>query len=144
MKITLPKDYRKWFTYEDVDRTKKVAEYLKEYDSIPLTEYANYAACTYMEWRGGSVDEILTVSAEFAKNCNLSRNKRYNYYTEDSEDMDVEVKFVARVWWHNVNGRPDGYGIIEAHAMLSDIQQTGVESYAWKMYAHEFVEAKED
>lgn len=119
MKVTLEKDYRKYYTLEDLDRAKMVIAYEKTQDNEKIenwVEYAvNEAGMDNSEW----CERVLEAAARTAKN-----NRVWDAYGEGTENMDVWIDFVARI--------PNGF--LEGGAYLSDIWQTGAIPYAHHMY----------
>lgn len=118
MKVTLEKDYRRFYTLEDLDRAKAVIACEKE-DDETITGWAEYAAREGLKGINDYVEEVLKASAHTAKNC-----RAWNKYGIDSQDMDVWIEGIAKT----------GRGFIEFGAYLSDIWETGATEYKHRMY----------
>lgn len=118
MKVTLMKDYRKFYTLDELDVAKKVIEDMKQYEESP----AECAAMAVREALRGSDDwllDVITAKASTAKNCRI-----WNRMFEGSEHFDVWIEATAKT----------GKGYIEIGAYLSDIWETGAEHYKEHMY----------
>lgn len=118
MKVTLEKDYRKYYTLEDLDRAKAVIAAEKE-DEMSAKDWAVYAVGEALRNKDGSLWEILKAEATTAKNC-----RAWNKYGDDSADMDVYIRFLAETT----------EGFIRGGAYLSDIWETGATEYKQHMY----------
>lgn len=118
MKVTLEKDYRKYYTLEDLDRAKAVIAFEKE-DEYSIKDWMEYAANEALKDEYGSMIEILKAEAHTAKNC-----RAWNLYGEETGDMDVWVKGIVRLY----------EGVAEIGAYLSDIWGTGATEYKHHMY----------
>lgn len=118
MKVTLEKDYRKYYTLEDLDRAKAVIAAEKE-DEMSAKDWAVYAVGEALRNKDGSLWEILKAEATTAKNC-----RAWNRYGDDSADMDVYIRFLAETT----------EGFIRGGAYLSDIWETGATEYKQHMY----------
>lgn len=118
MKVTLEKDYRKYYTLEDLDRAKAVIAAEKE-DEMSAKDWAVYAVGEALRNKDGSLLEILKAEATTAKNC-----RAWNRYGDDSADMDVYIRFLAETT----------EGFIRGGAYLSDIWETGATEYKQHMY----------
>lgn len=136
MKVTLEENYRRLYTLEDLDQAKTViAECKDNYDDCKVwAEMAANEAVT------GTVIRVIECSAHTAKNGEMYRNGRYNYFSRtnpatgeeiDTGIMDVWVDFLAETW--------DGF--VKGGAYLSDIIQTGGEHYKDRMYIAEYKRA---
>lgn len=130
MRITLPKDYRRYFTLADLDRAKAIINAEKE-NTMTAREWAEYAVKEAVGMDGWCV-EILKVEAEASKNC-----RAWNMYSDESEDMDVWISFVAEIWH---DGKP---GFLKGGAYLSDIWGTGATKYRQHMYMNFFKACEE-
>ena len=119
MKVTLEKDYRKYYTLEDLDRAKAVIKAEKEDDTYTAKEWAEYAAREALRGEDASLVEIIRAEATTAKNCNA-----WNRYGDDSADMDVYIRFLAETT----------EGFIKGGAYLSNIWETGATEYKRYMY----------
>jgi len=118
MKVTLEKDYRKYYTLEDLDRAKAVIAAEKE-DEMSAKDWAVYAVGEALRNKVDSLWEILKAEATTAKNC-----RAWNRYGDDSADMDVYIRFLAETT----------EGFIRGGAYLSDIWGTGATEYKQHMY----------
>lgn len=126
MKVSLEKDYRKYYTLEDLDRAKEVIRCLKE-DETPVSDYAGMAAREALRHIGKdcSVDRIIEAGAE------TSRNNRICDQYGDTGNMDVWVYGIAK--YSGITGWNNG-GFIEFGAYLSDIYGTcGEDTYGVNM-----------
>lgn len=119
MKVTLEKDYRKYYTLEDLDRAKAVIKAEKEDDTYTAKEWAEYAAREALKGEKAFLVEVIRAEATTAKNCRV-----WNRYGDDSADMDVYIRFLAET----------SEGFIKGGACLSDIWQTGAVEYTKHMY----------
>ena len=108
MKVTLEKNYRKYYTLEDLDRARKVIAAEKETDCTPK-EYAEMAIREALKNDDGIADdwivEIFKAEAHTAKNCRV-----WNLWGDDleTENMDVWIEFAAELEHFSFNGDP-GY-----------------------------------
>lgn len=118
MKVTLEKNYRKYYTLEDLDRARRVIAAEKE-DEMSAKDWAVYAVGEALRNKDGSLWEILKAEATTAKNC-----RAWNRYGDDSADMDVYIRFLAETT----------EGFIRGGAYLSDIWETGATEYKQHMY----------
>lgn len=108
MKVTLPKDYRKTFTLEDMDIARRIIRDMKEDDTTP-TWYAEVALGHWIFKRLKNRDgvyEVLRATAEISKN-----RRSWEAYGEDTRQMDIWIEAVAKTF--------DGY--LELGAYLTDI-----------------------
>lgn len=106
MRTKLPKDYRKRFTYENVEQARKVIECMSE-DTMTAKEALEIAMRHVLSIRGGDyLDEVLTADAETARNARV--HDAFGYGTEQ---MDVWVHGVAKTL----------FGFIEVGAYLTDV-----------------------
>ena len=125
MKVTLEKNYRKYYTLEDLDRARKVIAAEKETDCTPK-EYAEMAIREALKDDDGNADDYIVEI--FKAEAHTAKNRRiWNVYgsTDDyTEDMDIWIEFVAEL----------GQGYIKGGAYLSDIWQTGGTDYREHMY----------
>ena len=117
MKVTLEKDYRKYYTLEDLDRAKAVIAAEKD-DEMSPKDWAEYAVNEALRNKDGSLVEILKAEAKTARN-----RRAWNKYGE-TEDMDVWVSFLAETT----------EGFIRGGAYLTDIWNTGATEYKQHMY----------
>ena len=125
MKVTLEKDYRRYYTLEDLDRARKVIAAEKETDCTP-NEYAEMAIREALKNDDGITEdwivEIFRAEAHTAKNSRVWN--AYGYPDDETENMDVWIEFAAEL----------GQGYIKGGAYLSDIWQTGGTDYRQHMY----------
>lgn len=119
MKVKLEKNYRRYYTLEDLDRAKMVISSVKE-DESTVEEYAEYAVNEVSDRFGGCM-EVIRATAQTAKN-----SRAWDAYGEGTETMDVWVEGLARTF--------DGY--LEFGAYLSDIYASGVTLYGHLMYTN--------
>lgn len=107
MKISITKDSKRVITLEEVEQARKIIESEKENDSVNY--YAEMAVDAAATLHGGDdCVKVLEASAEIAKNQRL-----WNFYHEESRDLDVWVRVTARTY--------RGFCIVGAY--LSDIYQ---------------------
>lgn len=128
MKVTLEKNYRKYYTLEDLDRAKRVIAAEKETNYTPM-EYAEMAIREALKNDDGipndRIVEIFKAEAHTAKNCRVWNAYGYCDPEEaNTQDMDVWIEFAAEL----------GQGYIKGGAYLSDIWQTGGTDYKQHMY----------
>ena len=128
MKVTLEKNYRKYYTLEDLDRAKQVIAAEKE-DESTVKEWAEMAIREAIKNDEGIpndyIVEIFKAEAHTAKNCRVWN--AYGYIDPEeanTQDMDVWIEFAAEL----------GQGYIKGGAYLSDIWQTGGTDYRQHMY----------
>ena len=128
MKVTLEKNYRKYYTLEDLDHAKRVIVAEKETDCTPK-EYAEMAIREALKNDDGIAEdyivEIFKAEAHTAKNCRVWN--AYGYIDPEeanTQDMDVWIEFAAET----------GSGYIKGGAYLSDIWHTGETDYREHMY----------
>ncbi len=130
MKVSLEKDYKKFYTIEDLERAKMVIASEKE-DEETVKGWAEYAAREALKGTRDYLAEVIKAEARTAKNCRV-----WNAYGASaefsSEDMDVWIDFTAET----------DYGFIKGGAYLSDIWQTGAVEYKHHMYIRYYTEAK--
>ena len=119
MKVTLEKDYRKYYTLEDLDRAKMVIAYEKTQDDEKIEEWVQYAVNEAGKDKSEWCEKVLEATARTARN-----NRVCDAYGDGTGNMDVWIEFTART--------SDGF--IEGGAYLSDIWQTGATPYAHHMY----------
>lgn len=124
MKVTLEKNYRKYYTLEDLDRARRVIAAEKETDCTPK-EYAEMAIREALKNDDGIAEdwivEIFKAEAHTAKN-----HRVWNLWGDsmETETMDVWIEFAAELT----------NGFIKGGAYLSDIWQTGGTDYREHMY----------
>lgn len=119
MKVTLEKDYRSFYTLEDLDRAKAVIAYEKENDEETVKGWAEYAVREALKGTGDYYMEVLKAEAHTAKN-----RRAWNAYGENTGDMDVWIEATAET----------EKGFMKIGAYLSDIWNTGAEDYKNHMY----------
>ena len=124
MKVTLQRNYRKYYTLDDLDRAKKVIAAEKETDCTPK-EYAEMAIREALKNDDGIAEdwivEIFKAEAHTAKN-----HRVWNLWGDsmETETMDVWIEFAAELT----------NGFIKGGAYLSDIWQTGGTDYRKHIY----------
>ena len=128
MKVTLEKNYRKYYTLEDLDRAKRVIAAEKETDCTPM-EYAEMAIREAIKNDDGIYEdyivEIFKAEAHTAKNHRVWNAYGYCDPKEaNTQDMDVWIEFAAEL----------EHGYIKGGAYLTDIWQTGGTDYRKHMY----------
>ena len=128
MKVTLEKNYRKYYTLEDLDRAKRVIAAEKE-DESTVKEWAEMAIREAIKNDDGIYEdyivEIFKAEAHTAKNHRVWNAYGYCDPEEaNTQDMDVWIEFAAEL----------EQGFIKGGAYLSDIWQTGGTDYREHMY----------
>lgn len=130
MKVTLPSNYRNWFTLDDLDIAKEVIKVMKD-DESKVSYYANLAVAHALDVRYSGKDyckEILKADAEVCKN-----NRAFNVLFDGSLNFDVWVTAIAQTM----------YGFIEVQAYLSDIWSMSYDNnYTPHMLIHYYAEQK--
>ena len=128
MKVTLEKNYRKYYTLEDLDRAKRVIAAEKE-DESTVKEWAEMAIREAIKNDEGIpndyIVEIFKAEAHTAKNCRVWN--AYGYIDPEeanTQDMDVWIEFAAEL----------EHGYIKGGAYLTDIWQTGGTRYKQHMF----------
>lgn len=119
MKVTLEKDYRKYYTLEELDMAKAVIAAEKD-DEMSPKDWAEYAVREALRNKDGYLVEVLKAEARTTKNSRID----WNRYGEGTGMMDVWISFVAETT----------EGFIEGGACLSDIWETGGTEYKQHMY----------
>lgn len=123
MKVNLEKEYRRWYTLEELEQAKTIIAAEKE-DEETAKGWAAYAVNEALKGTGEvSRDEILKAEAHTARNC-----RAWNLYGEGTGNMDVWINIVART----------SEGFIECGAYLSDIWQSGAVEYKQHMYIQRY------
>ena len=125
MKVKLEKDYRNYYTINDLEKAKAVIKFMKEEDSSTVKEYAEYAVREALRDTDVFDHEIITAEAHTAGNRRV-----WDAYGEGTGSMDVWVEALAET--------SEGY--IKCGAYLTDIWQTGSEHYKQNMYIKRFKE----
>lgn len=128
MKVTLEKDYRKYYTLDDLDRARRVIAAEKE-DESTVKEWAEMAIREALKNDDGIYDdyivEIFKAEAHTAKNHRVWNAYGYCDPEEaNTQDMDVWIEFAAEL----------GQGYIKGGAYLTDIWQTGGTRYKQHMF----------
>lgn len=128
MKVTLEKNYRKYYTLEDLDRAKRVIAAEKE-DESTVKEWAEMAIREAIKNDDGIYEdyivEIFKAEAHTAKNHRVWNAYGYCDPEEaNTQDMDVWIEFAVEL----------EHGYIKGGAYLTDIWQTGGTDYREHMY----------
>lgn len=123
MKVSLEKDYRKYYTLEELDQAKAVIAWEKLNDEETAAGWAEYAAREALKDSTEYPMEVIQASARTAKN-----RRAWNAFGEETGQMDVWIKCLARTT----------KGFIEVGAYLTDIWQTGAEPYKHHEYIREY------
>lgn len=118
MKVKLAKEYRRYYTLDDLARAKTVISQMKDDEWSPK-EYAEMAVREALAKTEDFLIEVIKADAHTARNA-----RAWNAYSNDSEDMDVLINATAETY----------YGFIVITAYLTDIWQTGAKSYRGHMY----------
>lgn len=125
MKVTFPKDYRKWLTLDEFEKAKEIIALYKkggDFEEETVEDWAEYAVNEALKTNpydqyAGYYDyfcEVITAKAEISKN-----NRAYNAFGNDSGILDISITTLART----------SKGYIEVIAYLSDIWQSGGTPY---------------
>ena len=126
MKVSMPKDYKEYFTVRDVEKAKEVIKCMKD-DESTVDQYALYAAREVLKGSKDGWPVIIEATAEIAKN-----NRAFNAYGETG-DLDVLIEAKAKT----------DLGYLEFSAYLSDIFQTGADyDYRDQIYYVYYAKAK--
>lgn len=126
MRVVLTKESKKVITVAEMPVVRQMIAELKE-DDYTAEKYAAMAARLIT---GDSSVEIISATAEIARNCRI-----YNGYGEESGDLDVWIDFRAFSNYKSC--------FIIAGAYLSDIWQIGGENneeLIKQMYVRKFSE----
>ena len=127
MKVTLEKDYKRFYTIDDLSRAKAVIKYEKDNDEDTPAGWLAYAVNEFYKDRFDlGLERIIEAKAETAKN-----NRAWNLYgnaDDETENMDVWISGLAKTYT----------GYIEIGAYLSDIWQTGATPYKEHIFAIEY------
>lgn len=107
MKVTLEKNYRAYYTLDDLDRAKAVIASEKAADDFKPEDWAEIAIREALRGTDDYMDEILTATAETAKNSGV-----WDAYDEGTKDMDVWIRCTAKT---------ARCGFIEIGTYLSDL-----------------------
>ena len=128
MKITFGAEEKKYITVAELPAVRKLIEQMKEYDSKTFEEFAD-SALSYVTG-GHSADKIFDVKAEICGNSRV-----WNYYTDDSEHLDIWVEISALNWmdggwcfvmlgfnltdlWNVGNGDEESINELKAHSYV--------------------------
>lgn len=122
MKVTLEKNYREYYTLEDLDIAKQIIKEEKE-DEFTAKEWAKMAVGEALKDSSDFLIEVLSATATTGGNADA-----WDRYFDGSRHMDVWIEATAKTC--------DGY--IEIGAYLSDIWQTGAEPYKHNMYIQKY------
>lgn len=125
MKVTLEKDYKRYYTLEDMESAKAVIQYEKE-DLETAAGWLEYAAIEAIKAIDDTFREVVTAKAHTARNC-----RAWNAYGDNTYDIDVWIEGLVRT----------SQGYMELGAYLSDIWQTGGTYYRDHEYIRYFKEA---
>lgn len=125
MKVALQKDYRSFYTLDDMDIAKRIIAEEKE-DEETATGWAEYAVNEYLRDSDEYLREIIKADARTARNGRI-----WDAYFDGSGSMDVWIECLAKT--------SEGY--IELGAYLSDIWLTGSTPYKNKMYVEHYTKA---
>lgn len=129
MKVQM-KDARAYVTVAEMPTVRQMINDFKA-DTSTAAEYAEMAVRAITH---GNVTKILDASAEISGNIRV-----WNHYTENSEHLDVWIKFTAMI---GINGLD---GFVMGGAYLSDIWElTGLDDseIVSRMYVRQFKEVK--
>lgn len=109
MKVTLEKNYKSFYTIEDLEIAKSVIKNMKE-DTFSAKEYLKMAVGDYLRNEKGYCEEV--ISAEAITSLN---GRAWNAYSGDieSQHMDIWISGLAKI------GYKESY--IEIGAYLTDI-----------------------
>lgn len=119
MKVKHNAEYRKYFTLEDYERSKRVIAFERDEDEITPRDWAEYAVREAIADKEDYLVKVIEATAETAKNC-----RACDEYFEGSADMDVWISALAKTTC----------GYIEVGAYLSDIWHTGSVIYKQHMF----------
>lgn len=127
MKVTLAKEYRKFYTLNELDIAKEIISCAKE-DGATAKEYAEIAVREALRGKDDYIEEILKATAETAKNC-----KVWDRYFDGSESMDIYINATAET----------SKGFIKIGTYLSDIWVIdGAANIQERMYIKYYTEDK--
>jgi len=126
MKASLPNDYKKIFTIEEVTAAKQIIAELKE-DESSAADMATYAIHEALTDRNDFINKIFEVSAVVTTNI-----RAWNSYNDNSGHLDVWIEATAST----------EKGFVTVGAYLTDIWKTGGERYSEYMYIRYFEEVK--
>lgn len=128
MKVTLPKDYRRTFTLEELDIAREIIRDMKDDDGTPAW-YAEVAVDHWLQKKDDFKQEVIRASAVIAKNCRV-----WDAYGDGTGCMDIWVEAVAKTWG----------GYLELGAYLTDIWNIGGDAdFTQHMYAQYFTRNKD-
>lgn len=122
MKVTFDKDFKRFFTVEEYEQAKVVIACEKD-DEYKPEQWAEVMAHEVFKNSPWYMERVLSAKAEICKN---TQTVGYERYGEGSGFMDV---WVSAIFDCGI------YGVVEAHAYLSDIWATGGDyEYRDRMY----------
>lgn len=127
MRVAMDKDYKRYYTINEVDVAKRIIKQEKEEDESTPAEWAEYAVREALRGTNKSLCEVITATARISKNC-----RAWDAYFEGSWNLDIWIEALART--------TEGY--IEIGAYLSDIWQTGANHYVSNMFVRRFAEVE--
>ena len=129
MRVTLPKDYRNYFTLHDLDIAKRLIACAKE-DEATAKEYAEMAVRAALRGKHDFFKEVLKASAEVG-----FYYRTWDRYFDGSEHMDIYISAIAET----------DFGFVKIGAMLSDIWDIDgtTELFKGDMYIRYYAEDKE-
>ena len=94
LKIRMPRDYKKYFTLEELEQMNQVRTHIKEWgDSPTAEEWLRMAAFDIIRWENDHIVEVLKAEAKFARNCRV-----WNVYGEATGNMDIWITGVVQCW----------------------------------------------
>ena len=119
MKVRLENNYKNLYTVADLECAKKVIEYEKKEDEMPVMDYAEIAL-NAIQADHDSIIGVLKVIAHTAKNCRV-----WNVYG-DTQHMDVWLEMTAETW----------NGFVKAGCYLSDVWMVGTPDFDIRKHAY--------
>lgn len=127
MKVTLAKDYRKFYTLNELDIAKEIISCAKE-DGATVKDYAEIAIREALRGKGDYIEEVLKATAQTANNCRV-----WDRFFDGSESMDIYIEATAET----------SYGFIKIGTYLSDIWEIdGSANIQERMYIKYYTEDK--
>ena len=122
MKVTFDKDFKRYFTVEEYEQAKVVIASEKD-DEYKPEQWAEVMAHEVFKNSPWYMERVLSAKAVICKN---TQTNGYERYGEGSGFMDVWLEAIFDCGL---------YGVVEAHAYLSDIWATGGDyEYRDRMY----------
>ncbi|MBR5678686.1 MAG: hypothetical protein IKX20_11210 [Paludibacteraceae bacterium] len=125
MKVTLPKNYKEYYTIYQVEQMKAVIAAEKD-DEETIKGWAEYAVNEALKDDPHYIVEVYKATAETCLN-----NKVWNAYGEDTGIVDVWIEAVAET----------SEGFVKVGAYLSDIWQSGAVDYRNRLYVEKYSRA---